>query len=131
MTRAARHSLSASPGGLHRVMEQQVPSGQKVELYEVLLDQVGDQDWVRFRFVAPQIGKAEPALSYQQSMADIERLCSDFAVPYLQEFDLAPHVVSITLMDRPVAFGSVDTDATQYIEAFQVDDKHCVLEGMW
>ena len=72
MIRAARHSLKAMPGGLHRVMEQQVPSGQKVELYEVLLDQVGDQDWVRFRFVAPQIGKAEPALSYRQSMADIE-----------------------------------------------------------
>ena len=129
--RAARHNSHVSSGVYRHLAEQRVPSGQKIELFEVLIDKVGEEDWVRFRFLAPQIGKAERGLSYQQSMADIERLCSEVALPYLQEFNLSPSVVAITLMDRPVAFGSADPDATQYIEVFQVSGKHCVLEGVW
>ena len=34
-----------------------VPSGQPVDLQEVLVDQMGDETWLRFRFIAPQIAR--------------------------------------------------------------------------
>ena len=106
-----------------------VPSRQPVELYEVLIDTVGSENWLRFRFIAPTIGKDTGARSFAEVEADMEHLCETVAQPYMAEHALRAEVVSITLLDRPVAFGETDPEATQYIDIFRVETGNCVWEG--
>ena len=106
-----------------------VPSGQSVTLTEVLQDTVGSESWLRFRFMAPQIGRDAGGLSYAEAADDFAHLCDRVARPYLAEFDLAPDVVVISLMDRPVAFGTANPDATQFFEAFRITPGACAPDG--
>lgn len=108
-----------------------VPSGQNVELFEVLIDQVGVESWLRFRFLAPQIGKLAGDLTFSDTEDDFIYLCSDVVLPYMQNFALEADVVVITLLDRAVEFGASDHDATQYIETFRVAGGSCEVEGLW
>ena len=110
------------------VWAQDVPSGQSVELNDVLVDAVGSETWLRFRFLAPGISRAGGGVSYAAAEADFTPLCDSVARPYLVEYALDPDVIVITLMDRPVAFGQADPDATQFIEAFRIQDDTCVWE---
>ena len=112
-------------------VDQPVPSGQSVELFEVLLDVVGAEDWVRFRFLASDIGAGPQAKGFEEVQLDFEHLCHATALPYLEAYDLAADVVVIALSDREVPFGQPDPEATQYIEAFRVQGNACVLEGLW
>ncbi|TMM50935.1 hypothetical protein FDT80_16840 [Sulfitobacter sabulilitoris] len=106
-----------------------LPSGQTVELYEVLVDHVGAEHWIRFRFLAPQIARDTGQLGFAEVEPDMTYLCATVALPYLDEFDLAGEVVVISLADRAVDFGQSDPDATQYIDAFRVENGICIWEG--
>ncbi|MEO9650700.1 MAG: DUF6497 family protein [Roseobacter sp.] len=108
-----------------------VPSGQNIELFEVLLDEVAGESWVRFRFIAPNIGKHAGAVSYQQVEADFMHLCMTVVLPYMQEFDLTADTVAVSLLDRPLDFGTTDPEATQYIEIFRVAGDVCAWEEHW
>ena len=108
---------------------QDVPSGQPLELSEVLIDTVGAETWVRFRFIAPDIARDTGAVSYADAEGDFQALCDGFALDYLVEFDLDPDVIVVSLMDRPVPFGTADPDATQFIEAFRPGPNSCVWEA--
>ncbi|WP_299679445.1 DUF6497 family protein [uncultured Roseobacter sp.] len=107
-----------------------VPSGQPVEFYEVLTDTVGDEKWARFRFLAPEIGRDAGTVDFAQAEQDLEHLCTEVALPYLVEYELEVDVVAVTLLDRPVAFGETDPDATQFIDVFRVNAGMCVWEGL-
>ncbi|MFL4472009.1 DUF6497 family protein [Tateyamaria armeniaca] len=106
-----------------------VPSGQAISLHEVLIDEVNAESWLRFRFLAPQIARDDGDVTYAQAEADFEHLCDTVARPYVVEFDLAPDVIVVALMDRPVPFGQADADATQFIEAFRIADDRCIWEA--
>lgn len=108
-----------------------VPSGQHVELFEVLVDQVGAEAWLRFRFLAPSIGKSQGDLSFEQTFNDFGYLCDEVALPYIAEYALVADVIVISLLDRPVEFGASDPEATQYIEAFRSAGSECEMEGDW
>ena len=108
---------------------QNVPSGQTVELNEVLVDAVGDESWLRFRFVAPEISRQEGGVSHADAEADFQALCDAVALPYMSEFNLEADVVIISLMNRIVPFGSADPDATQFFEAFRVGTGACVWDA--
>ena len=108
-----------------------LPSGQSVELFEVLVDQVGEEAWLRFRFLAPSIGRDQQGVSFETAQLDFDYLCSEIAVPYLAEFELSADVIVLALLDRPVAFGQTDAAATQLIEAFRLRDGQCEWEGLW
>ncbi|WP_299554002.1 DUF6497 family protein [uncultured Tateyamaria sp.] len=110
-------------------LAQEVPSGQPVSLSEVLLDAVGAENWVRFRFIAPEIAKDTGTVSYGQAEGDFQALCDDFAMTYLTDFELTADVVVISLMDRPVPFGTSDPEATQFFEAFRPETDGCVWEA--
>ncbi|WP_299045579.1 DUF6497 family protein [uncultured Tateyamaria sp.] len=116
--------LSAMPA-----LAYDVPSGQPVTLSEVLVDQVGTEAWLRFRFVAPDIARGAGAVSYADAEADFQALCDGFALGYMTEFDLSADVVVISLMDRPVPFGTSDPDATQFFEAYRIGPEGCVWEA--
>lgn len=105
-----------------------VPSGQPVTLSEVLVDEVGAETWLRFRFLAPQIARDGGTISYGQAAADMEQLCAAFALPYIAEWDLSGALIVISLSDRAVPFGQADPDATQFFDAFTVQDGTCMWE---
>lgn len=105
---------------------QDLPSGQSVTLSEVLVDQVGEEAWLRFRFLAPQIAQGEAQVTYAQAESDFAALCDAIAVPYLAEFDLSADVIVVSLMDREVPFGQSDQDAMQFFETFRIENSACV-----
>ncbi|MEL6463914.1 MAG: DUF6497 family protein [Pseudomonadota bacterium] len=109
---------------------QDVPSGQSVTLSEVLVDQVGAEVWLRFRFVAPAIARDTGTLTYAEAEADFQELCDGFALPYMSDFDLTADVIVISLMDEPVPFGTSAPDATQFFEAFRPGVDGCEWEAL-
>ncbi|MCV3272958.1 DUF6497 family protein [Roseobacter sinensis] len=114
----------------HPQLVLDVPSGQPVEFYEVLTDTVGDELWVRFRFLAPQIARSTGSIGFEQAEPDLEHLCTEVALPYLAEYALEADIVAVTLLDRPVPFGVSDAEATQFIDVFRVSSGQCVWEGL-
>lgn len=115
----AAAALAASP-----VIAADVPSQQEVALSEVLVDRVGADDTVRLRFLAPDLA----TMDVGDALADLQVLCDDVALPYLDDYDLTADVIVVSLMDRPVPFGQTDPEATQLFEAFRVENGACVLE---
>lgn len=111
------------------ITAQDVPSGQALSLHDVLVDVVGTESWLRFRFVAPQIAREGGDVSYAQAEPDFAHLCETVARPYMTEHDLDADVIVVALMDRPVPFGQSDASATQFIEAFRIAEDACIWEA--
>ena len=107
-----------------------VPSGQPLELQEVLVDTIDEETWLRFRFLAPQIAGDGGTVDYETAAQDMAHLCDTLAIPYIADYALTGDVIVISLADRPVAFGEADPDATQFFEAFTVENGLCILEGL-
>ena len=105
-----------------------VPSGQRLLLIEVLEDVVDGEDWLRTRFVAPQITRSLDTISYETTEADFAYLCDNMVRTYLTVYDLNSDVIVISMMDKPVAFGVLNLDLTQLFEAFRLSDEGCVLD---
>lgn len=105
-----------------------LPAGDTIVLQEVLVDQVGDETWLRFRFVAP--GLAEGERDYEALARQMMQLCDGLAIPYGSEHDLKGDVIVISLADRPTEFGVADPDATQFFEAYRPVDNACIWEGL-
>ena len=108
---------------------QEVPSGQPVSLYEVLNDNVNNESWLRFRFIAPRIARADGDITYSDAAVDMEHLCASFALPYLSEYDLNSDMIVISLADQKTEFGDTNPDATQFFDAFRVKNKVCIWEA--
>ena len=108
---------------------QEVPSGQSVTLHEVLVDMVNGENWLRFRFVAPSIGADKGKVSHDDAAKDIEHLCAAVAVPYIAEYDLRSDLVVVSMADQKTEFGKTNPDATQFFEAFRVQNDICIWEA--
>ncbi len=107
-----------------------VPSGQPVHLSDVLLDTNPGELWVRFRFVAPKIGAEVGRIGYDVASVDMEHLCQTLAVAYVAQYELVPARVVISLSDRPTEFGRASPDATQFFEAYRLEQSQCIWEGL-
>ncbi|MEM7520230.1 MAG: DUF6497 family protein [Pseudomonadota bacterium] len=105
-----------------------VPSGQPVDLHEVLIDEVGPQTYLRFRFIAPDIATDDAALDVEATTLDMQHLCETFALDYMTQYALSGDTIVISLADKPTAFGVPDPDATQYFEVFTPVDTFCIWE---
>ena len=107
-----------------------LPSGVTAKLHEVLLDTVGEDAFVRFRFVAPSIDASQNgAPGYSELEADFPHLCTTLALPYLREYDLSADQIVISISDRVTEFGVMNADATQYFEQFRPENDDCIWEG--
>ncbi|MDU9006309.1 DUF6497 family protein [Sedimentitalea todarodis] len=106
-----------------------VPSGQDVSLNEVLVDDATGQTWVRFRFVAPAIARDGGSVAYDVAAEDMAHLCRDLVIPYMSEFALASTHIVISMSDRDVPFGEANPQATQYFEAYRLEDADCIWEA--
>lgn len=107
-----------------------VPSGQPVQLSDVLLDNNPGELWLRFRFIAPRIGASVGRIGYDVASKDMEHLCQILAIPYVAQHELHPARVVISLSDRPVEFGDAAPDATQFFEAYRLEQSRCIWEGL-
>ena len=105
-----------------------LPSGQSVMLDAVLIDTVGGENWLRFRFLAPQIARGSDDVSYNEASDDFVYLCENVARPYLIDQSLSADVIVISMMDRPVVFGTSDPNATQFFEAFRIKEDSCEMD---
>lgn len=117
-------SLAATPA-----LAIDVPSGQPIELQEVLVDDVSGDTWLRFRFIAPEISRDTGSIDYETAAADMFHLCSALALPYLAQYDLEGQVIVVSLADRSTEFGVPDPESTQFFEAFRHQDDTCIWEG--
>lgn len=107
-----------------------VPSGQPVQLSDVLLDTNPGELWLRFRFIAPKIGATVGRIGYDVASIDMEHLCQTLAVPYVAKHELTPARVVISFSDRPLEFGDAAPDATQFFEAYRLEQSRCIWEGL-
>jgi predicted secreted protein len=109
-----------------------VPSGQRVVLEDVLVDETPGasqvETWVRFRFVAPRIARQGGDIPFPVAADDMQALCQEFAVPYLAANNLAAARVVVSLSDRQVPFGVPTPEATRYFEAYRLDGDTCIWE---
>lgn len=69
-------------------------------------------------------------IGYDVASKDMEHLCQVLAVPYVALHELQPSRVVISLSDRPVEFGDTAPDATQYFEAYRLEQSRCIWEGL-
>ena len=122
-------AASAASAGEAGVAPISVPSGQPVTLSEVLLDRDPGALWLRLRFVAPQISRNGGTATHDQAMADMDHLCQELALSYVQEHALQPERIVISFADRAVPFGVQDPAATQYFEAYRPSGDTCIWEG--
>lgn len=101
-----------------------------MHLSDVLLDNNPGELWVRFRFIAPKIGATVGRIGYDVASNDMEHLCQTLAVAYVSQHDLDPALVVISLSDRPIQFGDAAPDATQFFEAYRLEQSRCIWEGL-
>ena len=106
-----------------------VPSGQKVTLHEVILDQPSpDMATYRFRYLAPAIARDGGTMNFETSIGDMQHLCDSYAVAHLTTPLPQTVQVIIALSDMALPFGETNSAATQFFVAFTVQDGVCVLE---
>ena len=106
-----------------------VPSGQALTLAEVLADENPGELWLRFRFVAPGIASDGGDIDHDTASADLDWLCANLALPYIDSRGLKPALVIVSMSDRPVRFGVTDPQATQYFETYRPESGRCIWEG--
>lgn len=108
----------------------EVPSGQPVTLQEVLIDDLGTETWLRFRFIAPQIARKTGTVDYAKAEPDMAHLCQNLALSYIKDHALDGQMIVISLSDRETEFGQPDPDATQFFEAYRPVDNVCIWESL-
>lgn len=109
---------------------QPLPSGQSVDLQDVIIEEVSGRSIVRFRFLAPAIARDGGTVRFAQAERDMELLCKTVALPYLSDYDIPAQSVVISLADREVEFGVANPEATQFFEAYRVENGTCIWEGL-
>ena len=112
--------------GAGAAQEISLPSGLTVILHDVIMDAAPEV--ARFRFLAPAINPEAEALSYDAVADDFQVLCDSYALPALVEAGQSVVEIVITLMDRPVTFGEISPEATQFFEPFSVASGTCIWE---
>ena len=101
----------------------------EISRIEVLTDQVGAEEWVRFRLVLPRLDpERSDALRYEDVEPLFQPFCEQTVLPYLQTHGLEPDQIVISLSDRFVEFGTSDPEATQYFEQFRPERGDCIWE---
>jgi hypothetical protein len=108
-----------------------VPSGQPVTLQDVIWNEPGPAGLTaRFRFIAPEIDRDRGSIDFDTAAADMDYLCDTYALPRLDTITgPRPAQVVISLSDRPVEFGVITPEATQFFEAYSIGPDGCVWEA--
>ncbi len=107
----------------------EVPSGQEMTLLDVIWNVPGPEGLAtRFRFLAPAIARDGGAVAFDVAQSDMLHLCQEYALPRVTGSLTLPTQIIISLSDRPVAFGQSNPEATQFFEAYRIEDNACIWE---
>lgn len=107
-----------------------VPSGQAVTFLGVVMNAPGpDGLTARFRFLAPAIAREGGSVDFDTAAADMLDLCQNYALPRIASSGPQPSQIVISLSAREVPFGEADPDATQFFEAYRIEDGTCIWEA--
>lgn len=119
----------AAPAQAQGLIE--VPSGQPITLQDVVLNAPGNHGLTaRFRFIAPQIARSGGSIDFDTATADMDHLCATYALPRIATITgPRPAEVVISLSDRPVNFGEAQPEATQFFEAYVIEDETCLWDA--
>ena len=93
---------------------------------DVITNVPGNGLTYRFRFLAPHISGEVDFLTVE---TDMQFLCDSFALPRISAIGPQPRQIVITLLDRPVVFGEMSPEATQFFEAYRPEPTGCVWEN--
>lgn len=106
-----------------------VPSGQDITLLDVIWNVPGPEGLtLRFRFLAPQIAREGGTIDYETASEDMLHLCQSYALSEMNRFGPVPVQIVISLSDRPVPFGETMPEATQFFEAYTIENGSCIWE---
>ncbi|HEX9858131.1 MAG TPA: DUF6497 family protein [Paracoccaceae bacterium] len=133
MTQQDAPWLTVRAGGAVALTEDdaliEVPSGQPVTLQDAIWNEPGPEGLtLRFRFIAPQIARNGGSVDFETAVGDMRALCDSYALPRIADLGPVPAQIIISLSDVPVPFGEAMPDATQFFEAFSVQDGVCIWE---
>jgi hypothetical protein len=104
-----------------------LPSGQQVTLQDVVWNAPGPEGLTtRFRFIAPAIAAEGGTVDFETAAADMQWLCQNYALPRVASPGPQPSQIVISLSDIAVPFGEANPDATQFFEAYTIEDGVCV-----
>ena len=123
-------SLAAAAGAAMAGEVPALPSGQELRFYERIDPGVwpAGQKSVHFRFVAPRIARDGGDITIAGAADDMQLLCDDFALKMLAGEEMPDRII-INLTDREVPFGEADPEATQFFEAYRVENGVCIWEA--
>ena len=106
-----------------------VPSGREVRWIDTISDAPGpDGLTLRFRFLVPALGAPVWQEAPERAEADMQALCDRFALPRVSGIGPQPSQLIISMADRALPFGEAAPEATQYFEAFRLENGQCVWE---
>jgi hypothetical protein len=104
-----------------------VPSGQAVTLQDMFWEE-GEELTLRVRFIAPQIARAGGVISHDVAALDMRHLCETVILPQIEAGEDKPAFVVLTFSDVAVPFGEAAPEATQFFEAYQIENGACISE---
>lgn len=97
------------------------PSGLPYLVHEVLIE----EGLARFRFVLDGLGT--DGRGFDEVEDDFAWLCAQMIVPALTDLPQVTNIV-LSVADREVTFGELAPEATQYFEAFRLENGSCIWE---
>jgi len=108
-----------------------VPSGQPLDLLELLAEDAGHGLTWRLRMLAPQVAARLGALGLEAMEADMAHLCATLALPRLEGLaeEARPRRIVVSLSERPVPFGQPAPGVMQIFETYDPADGRCTWEG--
>ncbi|MCC6006661.1 MAG: acetolactate synthase [Rhodobacteraceae bacterium] len=106
-----------------------MPSGQAVLPLDILWegDAPGAPPGIVMRFLAPAIGTG--AVDFDTAEDDLDHLC-DTLVPPLVALTGPVGAITIALLDRPLARGVPDPEATMYIAGYVLEEGACRFDPL-
>jgi hypothetical protein len=106
--------------------ELAVPSGIKVRLFDVILEEEGPL--ARFRLVAPDIDVAGAAVPFSTVAADFQHLCDTVLLPGLLANGWSAGEIVVSYASAEIPFGEIAPEVTQYFQPFSVQGDTCHWE---
>lgn len=103
-----------------------VPSGLDISFFDVIQDVAGDGYTYRFRFVAPAIAGD---VDFAAVAADMDLLCSEYALPRVPYPGPRPNRIVISLMSEPTEFGVMNPEVIQFFESYSIENDLCIWEA--
>ena len=80
------------------------------------------------RFVVAAIARDGGGVDYDAAGPDMDRVCTDIAVPVILNTESKIDRILVVFMDQPVPRGQPMPEATQFINVYSLENGRCIWE---